>query len=54
MQRKIYKNGYPDWPVLSSFNWYFSSIIKYVDYHLEPIVKDIPVMFETPKISSQN
>ena len=49
MQRKIYKNGYPDWSVLYSFNWYFSSIIKYVNYHSEPIVKDIPLMFETPK-----
>ena len=42
MQPKIHKKDNPGRPVVSSVNCQTSSIYKNVDYHLQPIVKDIP------------
>ena len=42
MQPKINKKDNPGRPVVSSVNCHTSSISKYVDYHLQPILKDIP------------
>ena len=42
MQPKIHKKDNPDQPVVSSVNCHTSGICKYVDYLLQPIVKDIP------------
>ena len=45
MQPKIHKKGNPGQPVVISVNFHTISttgISKYVDYHLQPIVKDIP------------
>ena len=42
MQPKIHKENNPGRPVVSSVNCHTSSISRYVNYHLQPIVKDIP------------
>ena len=42
MQGKIRKKDNPGQPLVSSVNCHTSSISKYVDYHLQLIVKDIP------------
>ena len=42
MQPKIHKKDKSGRPVVNSLNCHTSSIYKYVDYHLKPIVKDIP------------
>ena len=42
MQPKIHKKDNPGRPVVSSVNCHASSISKYVDYHLQLIVRDIP------------
>ena len=39
---KIHKEGNPGRPVVSSINCHTANISKYVDYHLQPIVKQIP------------
>ena len=39
IQPKIHKQGNPGRSVTSSVNRYASNISKYVDYHLQPIVK---------------
>ena len=39
---KIPKEGHPGRPVVSSINCHTANISKYVDYHLQPIVKQIP------------
>ena len=39
---KIHKTGNPGRPVVSSVNCYTYTISKYVDFHLQPIVKNIP------------
>ena len=39
---KIHKEGDPGCPVVSSINCHTANISKYVDYHLQPIVKQIP------------
>ena len=39
---KIHKEGNPGRPVISSINCHTSNISKYVDYHLQPIFKEIP------------
>ena len=39
---KIHKEGNPGLPVVSSINCHTANISKYVDYHLQPIVKQIP------------
>ena len=39
---KIHKEGNPGRPVVSSTNCHTANISKYVDYHLQPIVKQIP------------
>ena len=36
---KIHKEGNPGHPVVSSINCHTANISKYVDYHLQPIVK---------------
>ena len=42
IQPKIHKEGTPGRPVISSVNCHTSKISKFVDYHLQPIVKEIP------------
>ena len=39
---KIHKGGDPGCPVVSSVNCHTVNILKYVDYHLQPTVKEIP------------
>ena len=39
---KIHKEGNPGHPVVSSINCHTANISKYVDYHLQLIVKQIP------------
>ena len=39
---KIHKTGNPGRPVISSVNCHTSTISKYVDFRLQPIVKNIP------------
>ena len=39
---KIHKENNPGWPVISSINCHTSKISKYVDYHIQPIMKEIP------------
>ena len=39
---KIHKTGNPGRPVVSSVNCHTSTISKYVNFHLQPIVKSIP------------
>ena len=39
---KIHKTGNPGRPVVSSVSCHTSTISKYVDFHLQPIVKNIP------------
>ena len=41
-QSKIHKTGNPGCPVVSSVNCHTNTISKYVDFHLQPIVKNIP------------
>ena len=41
-QPKIHKTGNPGHPVVSSVNCHTYTISKYVDFHLQPIVKNIP------------
>ena len=42
IQPKIHKQGNPGKPVISSVNCHTSIISKYVNYHLQPIVQQIP------------
>ena len=42
LKPKVHKECNPGRPVISSINCHTSKISKYVDYHLKPIVKDIP------------
>ena len=42
IQPKIYEQGNPGRPAISSVNCHTSSISKYVDYHLQPIAQQIP------------
>ena len=39
---KIQKEGNPGRPVVSSINCHTTNISKFIDYHLQPIVKQIP------------
>ena len=39
---KIHKEGNPGRPVVSSVNCRIENISKYIDYYLQPIVKEIP------------
>ena len=39
---EIYKEGKPGRPVVRSTNCHTANISKYIDYHLQPIVKQIP------------
>ena len=43
LRPKIHKEGNPGRPVVSSVNCHTANISKYVDYHLQPIVKEIPL-----------
>ena len=38
----IHKEGNPGCPVVSSINFHTANISKYMDYHLQPTVKQIP------------
>ena len=40
LRPKIHKEGNPGHPVVSSVNCHTANISKYVDYHLQPIVKE--------------
>ena len=40
--RKLHKRGSPGRPVVSSVNCHTSNILKYVDYNLQPTVKEMP------------
>ena len=42
LRPKTHKEGNPSRPVVSSVNCHTTNISKYVDYHLQPIVKEIP------------
>ena len=42
LRPKIHKEGNPGRPVVSSVNCHTANISKYVDYHLQPRVKEIP------------
>ena len=42
LRPKIHKEGNPGCPVVSSVTCHTANISKYVDYHLQPIVKEIP------------
>lgn len=42
IQSKIHKQDNPRRTVISSVNCHTSNILKYVDYHLQSIVKQIP------------
>ena len=39
---KIHKTGNPEVPVVSSVNCNTTTVSKYVDFHLQPIVKSNP------------
>ena len=39
---KIHKEGIPGRPVISPVNCHSSKILEYVDYNLQPIVREIP------------
>ena len=39
---RIHKTGKPGRPVVSSVNCHTDTISKYVDFHLQPIIKNIP------------
>ena len=39
---KLHKEKIPGKPVISSVNCHSSKILEYVDYHLQPIVREIP------------
>ena len=45
---KTHKTGNPGRPVVSSVNCHTSTISKYVDFHLQPIVKNIPSYVRFP------
>ena len=38
-----YRRYIPGWPVLSSVNYHTNNISKFVDYHLQSIVKKKPL-----------
>ena len=42
LKPKVHKEGNPGRPVISSINCHTSKISEYVDYHLQPIVNEIP------------
>ena len=42
LRPKIHEESYPGRPVVSSLNCHIANISKYVDYHLQPIVNEIP------------
>ena len=42
LKPKVHKDGNPGRTVISSVNCHISKISEYVDYHLQPIVKEIP------------
>ena len=50
---KIHKEGNPGSPVVSSVNCHTANISKYVDYHLQPIVRKYPHTSKTHKIFSK-
>ena len=42
LKPQVHKEGNPGRPLISSSNSHTSKISEYVDYHLQPILKDIP------------
>ena len=42
LKPKVHKKSNPGRPVISSKNFHTSKISEYANYHLQPIVKDIP------------
>ena len=51
MKPKLHKEGVPGRPVTSSVNCHISKVSECVDYHLQPIVREIPSMSKT-KVTS--
>ena len=47
--QKIHKKENPGWPLVGSVNCQTSSTSKYVDYHLQPVVKYIPSSVQDTK-----
>ena len=43
---KIHKEGNPGGPVVSSVNCHTSKISKFVDYHIQPLAKELPSYFK--------
>ena len=54
LKPKIPKRGNPGCPVVSSVNCHTSNISKDEDYHLQPIVKEIPLNVKDTKDFIQN
>ena len=42
LKPKLHKEGFPGRPVISSVNCHTCKISEYVDYHFQPIVREIP------------
>ena len=53
LRPKIHKRGNPGGPVVSTVNCHTANISKYVDYHLQPIVKEIPSYVKDTKDFTQ-
>ena len=53
LRPKIHKEGNPGRPVVSSVNCHTANISKYVDYHLQPIVKEIPLYVKDTRFSQK-
>ena len=39
---KIHKENNPGRPVINSINYYTSEISRFIDHHLQPLVREIP------------
>ena len=53
LQLKIHQEGNPSRPVVSSMNSHTTNISTYVDYHLQPIVKEIPSYVKYTRFSKE-
>ena len=42
LKPKLHKESVPSGPIINSVNCHTSKISEYVDYHLQPIVREIP------------
>ena len=39
---KIYKENHPERPIINSINCHTSEISRFVDHHIQPVVREIP------------